>query len=69
MGNLEVLFSGPREGKFFLYCISQVEGGRYLPFRLEVDQIVEPHLAPDRTTAVQWLQEFFEAHKDEYPDV
>jgi hypothetical protein len=52
MGNLEILYSGEREGRFLLYCISQMENGQYIVFTLEPYSLMEPFLAPDRETAL-----------------
>ena len=59
MGQLEVLFSGEREGKFLLYCISEVENGTYIVFTLETHSLMVPYTAPDRETAIQNAKQFF----------
>ena len=59
MGNLEVIFSGEREGKFLLYCMSEVEGGRYIVFTLEPHSLSEPSVEPDRDTALKTIHKFF----------
>ena len=58
-GIIEVLYSGQREGKFQLYCISEVEGGRYVVFTLATEQLMEPRTAPDRETAIRDVEQFF----------
>ena len=45
--------SGEREGKFLLYCISEIEEGRYIVFTLEPHSLVEPDVEPDRETALK----------------
>lgn len=60
MGNLEILFSGEREGKFPLYCISELEDGKYIVFTLETHSLMEPFPTPDRDTAVRDAQQFFD---------
>ena len=59
MGNLEVIHSGEREGKFLLYCISEVENGRYIVFTLEPHGLVEPNVEPDREAALKTVAKFF----------
>ena len=59
IGNLEILFSGEREGKFLLYCMSEIENGRYLVFTLEPESIMEPNTSPDRETAIRDARQFF----------
>ena len=59
MGNLEIIYSGEREGKFLLYCISEVEGGRYIVFTLETESLLEPYVEPDRETALATVRKFF----------
>ena len=58
-GNLEVMYSGEGEGKFLLYCISEVEEGRYIVFTLEPHSLVEPKVEPDRKTALKTVRKFF----------
>ena len=58
-GKLEVVYSGEREGKFLLYCISEVEEGRYIVFALEPHSLVEPNEEPDRETALKTVRKFF----------
>ena len=69
MGKLEILFSGKREGKFLLYCISEVEDGKYIVFTLEPHSLMGPLTAPDRATAVRDAQQFFDDLKFEVRDV
>ena len=58
-GKLEILYSGEREGEFLLYCISEVEDGRYIVFTLATHSLMEPHTAPDRETAIRDARQFF----------
>ena len=58
-GVIEVLFSGVRESKFQLYCMSQVENGRYIVFTLATEQLMEPRSAPDRETAIRDVEQFY----------
>lgn len=64
MGSLEIIHSGVREGKFLLYCISEVENGRYIVFTLKTESLMEPHTAPNRETAIQNVKQFFYDAKD-----
>ena len=59
MSYIEVLYSGEREGQFQLYCISQVENGRYIVFTLAVDNLSEPLTEPDRESAMATARKFF----------
>ena len=59
MGMIEVLYSGERDGRFLLYCISQVEDGRYIVFTIEPHSLSEPFVEPDRETAVNTVAKFF----------
>ena len=59
MGAIEVLYSGEREGQFQLYCISEVENGRYLVFTLAANNLIEPKTEPDRASAIEWAKKFF----------
>ena len=59
MGQLEVLYSGEREGKLLLYCISEVEDGRYLVFTLAAHSVIEPDTARNRETAIRDARQFF----------
>ena len=59
MGQIEVIYSGVREGKFLLYCISEVEDGRYIVFTLKTHSLMEPRTSPDRETALQDVKQFF----------
>ncbi len=59
MGQMEVVYSGVREGEFLLYCISEVEDGRYIVFTLKPHSLMEPHTSPDRETAIQDVKQFF----------
>ena len=59
MGAIEILYSGQREGQFQLYCISEVQDGKYIVFTLAVHNLLEPNVAPDRETATEWAQQFF----------
>ena len=58
---IEVVHSGQREGSFYLYCISQIEGGQYIGFRLRVQDgdLVEPFAMPNREEAIKQIEEFF----------
>ena len=58
-GNLEVVYSGEREGKFLLYCISEIEDGRYIVFTLEPHGVVEPNVEPNREMALTTVRKFF----------
>ncbi len=60
MSLIEVVRSGQRDGKFQLYCISEVENGRYLVFTLAVEDLSEPYTEPDRESAIEWANKFFE---------
>ena len=59
MGNLEIVYSGEREGKFLLYCMSEIEEGRYQVFTLETYSLLEPNVAPSREAALETLKQFF----------
>ncbi|MXY45169.1 MAG: hypothetical protein F4Y50_14155 [Dehalococcoidia bacterium] len=59
MANLEIVYSGEREGKFLLYCMSEVEEGQYIVFTLEPHSLLEPNVEPDRETALKTIREFF----------
>jgi hypothetical protein len=59
LGAIEVLYSGEREGQFQLYCISEVENGRYLVFTLAANSLIEPKTEPDRASAIEWATKFF----------
>ena len=59
MGSIEVLYSGEREGQFLLYCISEVEDGRYIVFTIATHSLMEPFTAPDRETAIRDARQFF----------
>ena len=59
MGLMEVVYSGVREGEFLLYCISEVEDGRYIVFTLKPHSLMEPSTSPDRQTALQDVKQFF----------
>ncbi len=56
---IEVLYSGEREGKFLLYCISQIENGKYIVFTVEPHSLLEPNVEPDRETAIETVKKFF----------
>ena len=58
-GYLEIVYSGERDGKFLLYCMSEVEEGRYIVFTLEPHTLLEPFVEPDRETALQSIKKFF----------
>lgn len=58
-GNLEIVYSGERDGKFLLYCISEIEEGRYIVFTLAPESLVEPLVEPDRQTALETVRKFF----------
>ena len=59
MGQIEVLYSGPREGEFLLYCIAEVEDGSYIVFSLATHSLMEPFTAPNRETAIRNARQFF----------
>ena len=59
MSAIEVLYSGEREGQFLLYCISEVENGRYLVFTLAANSLCEPFTEPDRDSAIETARKFF----------
>jgi len=56
---LEIAHSGVQDGKFVLYCISEVEDGRYIVFTLVTESLVEPFVEPDRETALETARKFF----------
>ncbi len=58
-GNIEVLYSGMREGKFLLFCITEVENGQYIVFTLEPHSLLEPYAEPNRETAMETVKKFF----------
>ena len=58
-GQLEVAYSGVREGEFLLYCISEVEEGRYIVFTLKPHSLVEPLTEPNREAAIETARRFF----------
>ena len=58
-GTLEVVYSGEREGKFLLYCISKLEDGSYIVFTLEPNSLVEPHVECSRELALKTVSKFF----------
>ena len=60
MSEIEVVRSGQRDGKFKLYCISEVEDGRYIVFTLAVEDLLEPFVEPNRESAIKWANTFFE---------
>ncbi len=60
MANFEIVRSGVRDGKFQLFCISEVENGNYIVFTLAVEELMGPHVETDRESAIKWLEVFFE---------
>lgn len=59
MANIEVLYSGEREGKFLLFCMSEIEDGKYIVFTIEPHSLSEPLVEPDRKTAIETAKKFF----------
>ena len=51
--------NGAQKGQFQLYCISEVENGRYLVFTLAANSLIEPKTEPDRASAIEWAKKFF----------